>query len=47
MRPVVHQTHKAHRPSFRMTLRTALKALCICLISVTVSAAVYVRLRSF
>src|SRR5512141_1052921 len=46
MRPLMDQTHQSHRASFRMTFRTALKVLAICLISASVPAAIYVRVAS-
>jgi Bacterial Ig-like domain (group 3)/PKD domain/Calx-beta domain len=46
MHSVSNQTPETHRPSFRMSIRTALKLLAICLIVVAVPLALYVRVRS-
>src|SRR5215212_10144244 len=46
MHPVSNQTPKTHRPSFRISTRTALKLLAICLIVASVPLALYVRVKS-
>src|SRR4029450_701419 len=42
----MHPTHQTHRPSSRITIRTAAKLLAICLILAAVPVALYVRVKS-
>src|SRR5688500_19148850 len=46
MRPLTTQTHQSQTRSTRITIRTALKLLAICLIVAAVPLALYVRVKS-